>query len=278
MGIVRVERREHPYVVIDKEGLNDAELSWKAKGLLAYLLSLPDGWNINITDLANRSKDGRHAVASGLKELEEAGYARQVQARQEGGEFSRGGWIVYETTQLAEVRGGTASRFSAHGESAHGKSHTTKEPATNNPETNQPLVPSAKGTDAEGDAGEKEKKSSRNSYPGWFESLWSAYPKMVKDRANPKRGAFLAAEKWLKRGYETDDLIFAAIGYALSRPNPQFVQMGQTFYGPKGTFEEYVERGRAKGVAPEAKKGDTSSPQQAPRLIQPEDLVDFDIL
>ncbi len=42
--IVRVNKRSNPYVVIDKTALNDDRLSWKAKGVLCYLLSLPDDW------------------------------------------------------------------------------------------------------------------------------------------------------------------------------------------------------------------------------------------
>lgn len=54
--------------------LRDARLSWKAKGLAAYLLSKPPGWKIWTSDLIARSTDGRDAVLSGLAELEQCGY------------------------------------------------------------------------------------------------------------------------------------------------------------------------------------------------------------
>lgn len=39
MSIVRINKRDNPYVQIDHRVLEDTRLSWKAKGLLAYLLS-----------------------------------------------------------------------------------------------------------------------------------------------------------------------------------------------------------------------------------------------
>ncbi len=73
--IVRVAtNRDHPYVMLDKRLTEDPSLSWKAKGLMAYMLSRPDGWQIRVTDLVRRSDDGEYAVKSGLRELEQRGY------------------------------------------------------------------------------------------------------------------------------------------------------------------------------------------------------------
>lgn len=49
--------------------LNDIRLSWRAKGLWAYMMSLPDDWDYSIRGLATRAKDGRDSVMSGLNEL-----------------------------------------------------------------------------------------------------------------------------------------------------------------------------------------------------------------
>lgn len=67
-----------PYVAafIDT-ALRDPRLSWKAKGLAAYLLSKPKGWRIWTADLIKRSTDGRDAVLSGLAELEAQGYLKR---------------------------------------------------------------------------------------------------------------------------------------------------------------------------------------------------------
>jgi len=54
MAIFRVHKEN--YVMLDKGFLNDTRLSWKAKGLLAYMLSLPNDWSFCISNLATHSK------------------------------------------------------------------------------------------------------------------------------------------------------------------------------------------------------------------------------
>ncbi|WHX49119.1 helix-turn-helix domain-containing protein [Paenibacillus woosongensis] len=80
-GIVRVSKRDSSYAIIDPFFLSDERLSWKAKGLLGYLLSKPYNWRLYVSDLVKRSKDGKDAVYSALKELEAAGYIERRQMR-----------------------------------------------------------------------------------------------------------------------------------------------------------------------------------------------------
>lgn len=98
--IIRVAKRDNPYVVLDKEFLSNDDLSWKAKGLLAYLLSKPDNWQITETDLVRRSQDGRDAVRAGLRELEINGYLVRHQVRAPGGKFARTEYVVYERPEF----------------------------------------------------------------------------------------------------------------------------------------------------------------------------------
>ena len=58
MSIVRIQKRKNPYVQIDHRPLNDERLTWEARGVLGYLLSKPDTWEVNIKDLANKSPNG----------------------------------------------------------------------------------------------------------------------------------------------------------------------------------------------------------------------------
>lgn len=82
MAIVRVIKdKSNPYVMLNKTCLCDEKLSWKAKGLHSYLLSLPDDWKIYIEDLKNRSKDGKGATSSAIKELINAGYIKRIAKR-----------------------------------------------------------------------------------------------------------------------------------------------------------------------------------------------------
>ncbi len=94
--IIRISRRENPYVQIDKRCLEDARLSWRARGILAYLLSKPDDWKVLVQDLANGGKEGRDAVQAALKELESIGYATIQTARAENGQLAGKTWTIRE--------------------------------------------------------------------------------------------------------------------------------------------------------------------------------------
>lgn len=84
---IRRCRRQTNFTMISNVGLEDKRLSWKAKGLLAYLLSKPDDWLVIGTHLAGVGPDGRDAVATGLLELEACGYLVRKTLRDETGRF-----------------------------------------------------------------------------------------------------------------------------------------------------------------------------------------------
>ncbi|MGG3873215.1 helix-turn-helix domain-containing protein [Brevibacillus laterosporus] len=143
--IVRVVKRENPFVQIDKTPINDERLSWKAKGLLVYLISKPDDWTIILNDLVNKAKDGRDSVYAGLKELEQAGYLSRVRERDSNGKFLPIEYRVYEIPQVTEpepqqqplpenpdtVNPATSGK-SGYGKSRYGKSRSGKSNTTNN--------------------------------------------------------------------------------------------------------------------------------------------------
>ncbi len=94
MAILRKEKKER-YTIIDNTVFMDYSLSYKAKGLLCQMLSLPDGWEFSIVGLSKLSGDGRDSVASALKELEEANYCRRERVRT-GGKFNGVEYVVAE--------------------------------------------------------------------------------------------------------------------------------------------------------------------------------------
>lgn len=99
MAIVRVIKdRRNPYVMLNKTCLRDEKLSWKAKGLHSYLLSLPDDWQIYIEDLKKRSKDGRDSTTSAVNELMKQGYIKRTHTKDEKTGKFKGGYDyeVYE--------------------------------------------------------------------------------------------------------------------------------------------------------------------------------------
>lgn len=102
MTIIRAPRPTQGYTVVSNTTLRDQRLSWKARGLLIYLLSLPDNWATNSTHLARMAPDGRASVLSGLKELEQAGYLRRGRKQNAAGQWSTI-TTIYDTPHLWET-------------------------------------------------------------------------------------------------------------------------------------------------------------------------------
>ncbi len=94
--IRKAKNKENPYSMISKTAVRDDRLSWKATGLLAFILSLPDDWQIYVLDLANRKQDGLAATRSALKELVEVGYMEKKSYRDKKGHFVKHEYILHE--------------------------------------------------------------------------------------------------------------------------------------------------------------------------------------
>lgn len=80
MSILRKQRQRTNFTVLDNNTIQDRRLSWAGRGMLAFLLSKPDGWEVREANLVNESeapRQGLEAVRAILEHLEEAGYLRR---------------------------------------------------------------------------------------------------------------------------------------------------------------------------------------------------------
>lgn len=94
-NVVRVIKNSN-YTTLSNYHFKDRRLSWKAKGLLSTMLSLPDNWNYTIEGLATLAGDGIKSTNSGLAELEKNGYLTREQLRDENGHFAMTEYTIYE--------------------------------------------------------------------------------------------------------------------------------------------------------------------------------------
>ncbi|MFF3321650.1 helix-turn-helix domain-containing protein [Streptomyces sp. NPDC002889] len=81
-GVIQV--REHQpdrYTIVGNHLAQHAELSLTAIGLATYVLSLPNGTQVDIMTLAERFPEGRDRITAALRELEEHGYVQRVLVR-----------------------------------------------------------------------------------------------------------------------------------------------------------------------------------------------------
>lgn len=66
----------------------DSKISMKAKGIYATVMSMPGGWReFTATGVAKIVKESKDAIASGIDELEAAGYITKRRTKNEHGHF-----------------------------------------------------------------------------------------------------------------------------------------------------------------------------------------------
>lgn len=111
------------WTTVPNEALEDASLSWKARGLLAYLLSKPDDWKTTIRGLVRAGRDGYDSVESGLAELEEAGYLVRTKTRDRGGRWAWDSVLNDSPVSGGSTRGGSdaLSGKTTHGPATRGE-------------------------------------------------------------------------------------------------------------------------------------------------------------
>lgn len=87
------------YSIINNEVLRRVDMSWKAKGLMCYILMLPDNWEIYLEELMNNATDKKASFRSGWDELKEKGYVKRYPIR-EGGKIVEWRTEIFETVDL----------------------------------------------------------------------------------------------------------------------------------------------------------------------------------
>ena len=94
-GKITKSRANDRFTIIPNEPLQRVDLSWKAKGLLCYLLSLPPDWELFKTELQNHSTDGRDSTSAGFDELVASGYIEAEEVRDDKGRFKGYSYLVH---------------------------------------------------------------------------------------------------------------------------------------------------------------------------------------
>jgi hypothetical protein len=93
--IFRIEKNKN-FTIMSNKHLKDRRLSYKSKGLLSVILSLPPEWDFTITGLAVIAADGKDSVRTAINELEKNGYLVRSQLRDENGRMTVNEYLVYE--------------------------------------------------------------------------------------------------------------------------------------------------------------------------------------
>ena len=228
MSIIRVERHD-TFVVMAKECLEQKTLSLKAKGLHAYLMTLPQDWRVRMKDLENRSTDGRESVRSAMKELLDSGYVTRSTVQGAGGKMDGIEYTIYETQSLLTERR---------------ENRQSVEPSDGKPAaTNNTVILNNHNTKdtPHGDNSKPIRNSQQSIVLAAFDAFWASYPRKVG-----KTAALKAYKQVLK---EVPDNILDILALHKRqeqwiKDNGQFIPHAATWLRNKRWEDEI------KGVAP----------------------------
>jgi hypothetical protein len=222
---IKRRRAGDNFTILSNEFLRDENLSLKAKGLLAYILSLPDNWIIYFEEVANHHRDGVSAVKTAWKELEQNGYARTIKLR-EGSRIKQ--WYK-ECADYKLLETGFLQVETLQVEKLQVENHpllNTNKPITDKQNTNP-------NKDNISDKSDKE-----TDLENRFSLLWKMYP---NKKGKPK--AFTAYKKAVKSGV-TDKEIQTGIENYLAEisakgTSKDYIKHGSTWFNGKGWEDDY---------------------------------------
>lgn len=177
--IRRGPRPTSNFTVIRNELGLDSRLSYRARGVLIAILVRPDNWKTSAQALSRQGVEGRDAIRSALRELENAGYLVRQNVRNSDGTF-RFEAVIYDSPQVRPKPGNPASENQASEIQAS--------------DSQAPLQRQIQRTD-----------TSR------FDEFWTIYPRKV--------GKGAARKSWDKaiRKAEPEEIIGGARAYSLQR-------------------------------------------------------------
>lgn len=89
------------YTQIPNSWVRDNRLSFKARGLLVFLMSHSPGWNMSVRSIAKANGTGIDTIKSAVTELESLGYLQRSseQLRDENGTFADYVWTTADPFQ-----------------------------------------------------------------------------------------------------------------------------------------------------------------------------------
>ncbi|WP_245336571.1 helix-turn-helix domain-containing protein [Staphylococcus sp. GDY8P31P] len=217
MGIIRIDKTAGNYFIASKYYVEDENISWKAKGIMSYLFSKPDDWQIYQTQLEKVSKDGKASVRSTINELINNGYMTRQSRRKTNGDFDGYDYTLHEYP----IKNGVRKMEDAKMEIAKmeiAKSDTTNNNSTNNDLTNNDINTSAT-------------KVTQEQFDQW----WNLYDKKLD-----KKKAFSLFKSALKK-YEFETIMNGTKNYLKTITDKQYQKYPKTFLSQESYMNDYQE-------------------------------------
>lgn len=239
--IFKVHREQRDrWTQVLNDTVRDGSLSFRATGLLVYLLSLPEDWKINYEHIASVKTEGRDAVITAFDELRKAGYITKEIGRDEGGKITGTIWHVFETANRPTEKPFTAEPFTGNPLLRSKEEKERKNDVPASPETDESML----------DEGARKK-----DYQIRFDTaheIYKAYPKKVG-----KKDAIDSIIKALKT-IPTDQLTERVHAYAAAiakwpKEKRSYVPNPSTWFN-QGRWEDDPETWKRYDSSPSYKK------------------------
>ena len=122
-------KKEKDFVQIPNSILTNPDISLKAKGILALMLSLPDNWKFSIEGIASKCKESKECIGSAIKELESAGYIKRTMMHGDDGKITGMEYEIFEEPYSV-----------TEGEEHNEEKPREDKPCSANPSTEKPLM------------------------------------------------------------------------------------------------------------------------------------------
>jgi hypothetical protein len=202
MSKIIKSKRSFGFVQIPNDLIQRPDMSAQAKGLICYLLSLPDDWVIYKKEIANHFTNGRTSLDAAFEELENLGYLVGADQVKNNGKFAGRDYILYDkpfgNTDVENQHLGISDAQNQHrpmhkinngtdAQNQHLQIHSNKDTITN---TQKPIARPK----------ETQKPTKENQIPDINEFL--AYAIEKKPNVN-KEHVRLKYEAWKQAGWKT---------------------------------------------------------------------------
>ena len=80
------------FTQIPNDWVRDNRLTFKARGLMAMLMSHSQGWALSISQISRHTLEGKDAISSAVRELEKHGYL--IRTQENNGKFGEAVWTT----------------------------------------------------------------------------------------------------------------------------------------------------------------------------------------
>lgn len=101
-SIQRIKNKTENYTIVSNEIFRRDNVSARAKGIYAYIMTLPDDWKLYKSEIYKHFSEGITAIDTAFKELEELGYITKERHKGEGGKFSGWDYTIRESVEKTD--------------------------------------------------------------------------------------------------------------------------------------------------------------------------------